>query len=149
MHVIMYTKYCLYDIGNRAMGLRTWISSLKFLSETLPIFFPLAERAWLNNLLSPHRNKGKGLLTIWVRTLSNSFRPQASMAQVAQLHLQMTEENSSRRWPFQPDPFSWVSHDNCWLRTENTRISVNFLHALAHFVLRIISQGNSHRINFQ
>lgn len=37
-------------------------------------------------------------------------------------HLQMTEVDNTRSGPFQPNPFTSVSHDNCWPSPGNTRI---------------------------
>lgn len=70
MHQTASIKYCLYDVGKRHgpqdMTLFSDIPQWDTFS-----FFILSRRVWLN-LLSLHWDERKGLLTVLVRTLSES-----------------------------------------------------------------------------
>lgn len=83
MHQTAYIKNCLCDIEKRHRPQKMTLFSDIPQWDT---FFILARRVWLN-LLSSHWDERKGLLTVWMRTLSKAPRLQASMAQVTQFPL--------------------------------------------------------------
>lgn len=120
MHQTESIKYCLYDVekrhGTQDMTLSSDIPQWDTFS-----FFLLAKRVWLN-LLSPLWDER----SVFDYLGEDPFQEHPDLRHLwprwHNPHLQMTEVDSTRRWPFQPNPFTWIRHGNCWPHPGNTRI---------------------------